>query len=157
MAWKLTLLCHHCGEKFSWYEENWPDECPLCHSYVGNDGKPEVAAPFIGTRAGKSPDQVYRAMERGSEHRMHLAKDAGLSTEEANTLKITDMRDNALPGETSAPKLTPQQQNILSQSATRTREDAVGRFSAAEIAHPSSGIGSGLKSLKSMQRTLRGV
>lgn len=157
MAWKRTLLCHHCAEKFSWYGKDWPDECPLCHSYVGNDGKPEVAAPFIGTRAGKSPDQVYRLMERGAEHRMHLAKDAGLSTEEASALKITDMRDNVLPGEISAPKLTPDQAQILSQSRPQMREDAVGRFSAAEIAHPNSGIGSGLKSLKSMQRTLRGA
>ena len=151
MAFTRKLMCHHCGEKFKWTRPEWPDECPLCHTYVGLDGKPEVAAPFIATAAGKTHDNVYRAMERGSEHRAMVAQEAGLSAQEASNLKITNMRDDARPGENSAPKLTPQQQTIMQQSSTQTREAAVGRFNAAEVAHPQSGIGSGLNTLNKLR------
>jgi hypothetical protein len=151
MAWKRTLLCHHCGEKFSWTQPEWPDECPICHSYVGLDGKPEVAAPHIATTAGKSADNIYRAMERGSEHRAQVAREVGLSAQEANDLKITNMRDDARPGETSAPKLTPQQQAIMQQTSPAQREGVVQRFNAAEVAHPKSGIGSGHTALNKIR------
>lgn len=149
MAIKLTLLCHHCGDKFTWRHEGWPDECPLCHSYVGTDGKPEVAAPFLATKAARSHDDVYRAMERGAEHRAYLAQEAGLSREEASALKITNMRDNVHAGETSAPKLTPQQSQMMTQ-AIGGRAGAVGHFTP-DHAHPRSGLGSGISQLAALR------
>jgi hypothetical protein len=151
MAFTRKLMCHHCGEKFVWTEPDWPDECPLCHTYVGLDGKPEVVAPYIATAAGKAHDNVYRAMERGSEHRALLAREAGLSAQEASELKITNMRDDARTGENSAPKLTPQQQAIMQQTSPMGREAAVQRFNAAEVAHPKSGVGSGLGALNGIR------
>lgn len=145
MARKLTLQCHHCGDKFTWRHEEWPDECPLCHSYVGLDGKPEVAAPFLPTKGARSYDDVYRAMERGAEHRANVAQEMGLSREEASAMKITNMRDNVRPGETSVPTLTPQQSAMMTQ-ALGQRASAVGNFTP-DHAHPRSGLGTGIQTL----------
>jgi hypothetical protein len=148
MAWKRTLLCRFCGEKFSWTAQEWPNECPLCNAYVGLDGKPEVAAPFIPTRTARNADSIYRAMETGAEHRANVAAELlGVPREDANALKITNMGDNARPGEASAPALTSDQQSMLRQARGENREGVVSRFSAAELNHPKSGIGTGIATL----------
>lgn len=153
MARRIRLLCHHCGERFVWEHEGWPDECPLCHSYVGSDGKPEVAAPYIATRAGKSGDAVYKAMEQGAEHRANVAMEMGVPREEASAMRITNMRDNAVMGENSAPKLTAEQAQMMRVASNTTRESVVSRF-GAEHAHPRSGVGSGISQLHQI-RSLR--
>lgn len=102
MARKLTLRCQHCGDKFTWRGEEWPDECPLCHSYVGLEGKPEVAAPHIALRGAKAADGIYRAMENGAEHRANVASEQfGIPKSDLAAMKITNMRDDNKPGEPS--------------------------------------------------------
>src|SRR5580658_8952811 len=104
MKYRKKLQCRLCVEKFIWEHDGFPDECPKCGQYIGVDGKPEVAAPYITFKAAKSGDAVYRAMERGSEHRMNVASEKlGIPVSELSDMKITNMRDNARVGEDSSP------------------------------------------------------
>lgn len=99
---KWNLQCTICGEKFSHRGQELPDECPVCHGYIGVDGKPEVAAPRISLSANRSPDKMYRDMEKGAEHRINLAAEhTGLPASEFSDMKHTNMLDNRKEGETS--------------------------------------------------------
>jgi hypothetical protein len=171
---KLKILCRLCGEKFTWYADEFPDECPLCHQYIGNDGKPEVAAPFIGLRHAKNGDGIYRAMERGAEHRIDVASNLlGVPRSELSDMKITNMGDNAREGEDTAPKVSPHinklmefqktqeaQQTIPMEIASRAfnHQEAQAKVQEArqmtpEKMHPQSGVGTGLNTLSSLRES----
>lgn len=119
MAWKIKLLCKHCGEKFSWEHEEFPDECPLCNTYIGPDGKPTIAAPYISLKSARSADGVYKAMERGADHRATVAAEM-LGIPKAETgLQITDFKE-AKYGESSAPQPTVSREMAQAMAAGTT-------------------------------------
>ncbi len=176
---RKRLQCTICAERFIWTEPDFPDECPVCHQYIGISGKPEVAAPFIGFKASKSADNVYRAMERGAEHRMNVASEKlGIPVSELSDMKISNMRDNARVGEDSAPPLssgaqeimnfasrqaaqTPQLPEVVTQRAygptpeqqilRQTPQDM--RRGTPEMMHPKSGIGTGISTLAGLRES----
>jgi len=117
-----------------------PDECSLCH---GTGQQTEAALVFISkakreadqrTREmvaeGKGPgynadarlqlkseEQVFRAMEAGSSIRAEAAaSELNVSVSEVSDLKITDLRDNVKPGETSAKPLSASAQAMQAQA-----------------------------------------
>lgn len=100
MAVILKLKCPDCAETFKWPgDQKWPDFCPLCRSRLTNEVE-EICMPFISSARAKSPDQVYRQMEAGSEVRAQAAADMlGVSTADVSDLKITNLKDNTHEGE----------------------------------------------------------
>jgi hypothetical protein len=101
----LKLRCPHCRKKFAWKSgTDMPDDCPLCGKYVGTDrDDADIVMPAILGQRTKIADQVYRDMEKGSEHRTHLAAEMGGGTaSDYSNLKITDMKDNLRAGEIAA-------------------------------------------------------
>lgn len=96
-------VCPGCGGKFPWNPIlGLPKLCPLpgCDYRMASDRPDDdIVMPSIA-KARQAIDGVYRAMEEGSIHRMQVAKEMGV--EGAETLKITNMRDNVRPGEISA-------------------------------------------------------
>lgn len=175
MAYFKTLQCILCGERFKWAHEGFPDECPCCGQYIGLDGKPEVAAPHIALKIGKSADNVYRAMENGADHRAEVAADIlNIPKAELTDSKITNMRDNVRAGENSAPKLSSSaneimqwmerqkgpalppnivpmaygQPNPVQQTLKQTPQlIRTDPMAHRELGHPKSGAGSGLRAL----------
>jgi predicted nucleic acid-binding Zn-ribbon protein len=105
---KYRILCTLCGETFVHRGEEMPDDCPECGQYIGMDGKPEVAAPRISLRGAKAPDDLYRSMERGAEHRMNMAAEiSGQPVSEFSSMKMTNMKDNVREGDTTFMPPTP--------------------------------------------------
>lgn len=105
---RVRLQCGFCAETFVHIGPEFPDECPLCHAYVGLDGKPEVAAPFISLKGAKAPDDLYRSMERSAEHRMNMAAEVtGQPVADFASMKMTNMKDGLREGDTTfvAPSL----------------------------------------------------
>ena len=100
MAVILKLKCPDCAETFKWPgDQKWPDFCPLCRSRLTNEVE-EICMPFISSARAKSPDQVYRQMEAGSEVRAQAAADMlGVSIADVSDLKITNLKDNTHEGE----------------------------------------------------------
>ena len=170
---KLRLQCSICAEKFVWHGDEFPDECPVCGKYIGNDGKPEVAAPFIGLKAAKNGDGIYRAMQRGAEHRIDVASNMlGVPRSELSDMKITNMGDNARPGEDSAPQLSVAAQQALAfnnkEAAQSIPMEIAGNAMTSPVArnlaqearvptpekmHPQSGMGTGLNTLASLRES----
>jgi hypothetical protein len=105
---KYRLRCEFCNEAFVHQGATFPDECPLCHAYVGLNGKPEVSLPAISLKANRSPDLMYRAMEEGAQHRVNMAAEiTGQPASDFASLKQTNMLDNLKPGDISAPTVRP--------------------------------------------------
>lgn len=101
----VKLVCPSCKGKFRWdTAKKWPDFCPLCGKNVGIEDNDEICMPSI-SKCRAATDGIYRAMEEGSIHRMQVAQELGV--EGAETLKITNMRDNARIGENSVVPLPP--------------------------------------------------
>lgn len=98
-----------------------PTDCPLCHN-TGEAPKREAklytgGAPALLRGRAKSVDTMYRQMEEGSAHRADMAKaEFGLDDESASAIKMTNMRDDAKPGETSEIPLTVAQTNMMQQA-----------------------------------------
>lgn len=98
-----TYECGDCARQFTFlhHPEAEPAFCPHC----GSDGSSHdqvLAMPSIGTHKGAGPDQLYRAMEEGSNFRADMAQAMGVDAAEADGLRISNMRDNARPGENHA-------------------------------------------------------
>lgn len=93
----ILFKCPDCAGKFKWAAatEEWPKHCPLCGAYVGiDDDKDEVVMPFLRSARAKANDQVYRDIEKSSEHRAELAAEAaGVPVSEMAGLKITNLSD----------------------------------------------------------------
>lgn len=106
MLKSVTYLCPACEGSFRQLIDTKTDRpprfCALCGFDVQGEMQEGISCPAIGRSIAKSADNVYRAMEQGAEFRAEMARETiGLSTEEANAMKLTDMRDNARAGETS--------------------------------------------------------
>jgi hypothetical protein len=120
----IRIRCLVCREAFRWdATQGMPDYCLVCSEYIGSDGKDEVAAPFIATSRGKTPDLIYRDMENKSEFRAQQAAEmTGMTSAEVSHLRMTDMKTGMREGDMAmANNLTPQQQ-IMSQQMTPSRE-----------------------------------
>lgn len=106
-----TYECPSCTRPFEIFhmsnDEPPPRFCPHCgYDTQSEEAEPlaeALSAPVIrrSTAISKSVDATYRAEEEGSNFRVEMAKEMGLDTEAANQLRVTDMRDNVKPGETS--------------------------------------------------------
>lgn len=105
---KFRAVCPECGGKFPVDPiVGLPEICPLkgCGYRVASDRPDdEIVMPSI-SKCRAATDGIYRAMEEGSIHRMQVAQELGV--EGAETLKITNMRDNARVGENSVVPLPP--------------------------------------------------
>ncbi len=108
MARLVTYKCPDCRETFDFLhhpsDEPPPDRCTLCNAWMGDE--PEKA-PVLHLNYGKEKnrvvDQVYRRMETASAERAEDAADlTGASVAEMSAVKITNMKDNTRPGESSA-------------------------------------------------------
>lgn len=121
---KYKLQCEFCHEVFTHIGSSFPDECPLCHAYVGLDGKPEVTLPFLSSSANKSPDKMYRAMEEGAQYRIDMAAEAtGLPASDFAHMKQTNMRDNLREGDVTHINTAPSNMQATF-SGTSTPEQA---------------------------------
>ena len=111
---KWKLQCEHCDAKFEWPHVNPPDECPICHEYVGDEGKDPIAIPFLSSAKNRSADSVYKAMEKSTEHQVHMAAEmSGLPASEFSDMKLTDMKDNLREGDISVKEVSnPVTQNM---------------------------------------------
>jgi hypothetical protein len=99
---RYRLQCNFCSETFVHVGDSYPGNCPLCHVYIGLDGKPEVALPFLSSKANKSPDDLHRAMEEGAKHRAHMAAEmTGQPVSDFSGMLHTNMRDGLREGDTS--------------------------------------------------------
>lgn len=108
-----TLSCPSCSGEFDHFfmksDDPYPRFCSLCgfdtQAPVGKGRRRKKlaampSAPRIeGSGARKNVDGYYRAVEEGGEHRANVAESMGLSSEDARTLKVTDMRDNMREGD----------------------------------------------------------
>ena len=79
--------CPDCSGTFEFLHmtsaEPPPENCDLCGNYMGEEPKPELAAPkYIGTPLSKSVDKVYASMER--------------------EIGVTNMKDNLREGDAAA-------------------------------------------------------
>jgi hypothetical protein len=100
MAVFLKLRCPECSHVMKVpQEEQWPNFCGNCGSFVGVDPNFVPERMNIGTVRGKSADQVYRQMEDASIARAEMAGDPAL--------KITDMNDNLREGDVAAKVIQP--------------------------------------------------
>lgn len=105
---KYKLQCQFCHDVFTHVGSSFPDNCPLCGAYVGLDGKPEVTLPAISLKANRAPDQLYKSMEEGAQHRIHMAAEmTGQPASDFNHMKQTNMRDGLREGDVSAVVHTP--------------------------------------------------
>lgn len=105
----VILKCSDCEGKFRWDTAvAYPSHCPMCGAYVGHEDNDGVVTPFISLRKNKSADDVYRASERGAEHRIELAAAAtGLDKSEFADMKMTNAKDNLREGDIAAPTIDP--------------------------------------------------
>ena len=98
-GWK-RYQCPSCDKQFAF--EGTPRFCPHCSYDTQEEVLSEViCSPGLLKGMAKGVDNIYRADEEASNFRAQKAMEMGLSTEEANNLKITNMRDNVQIGETS--------------------------------------------------------
>lgn len=98
----FRLKCSECKGKFKW-EGEWPSHCPLCGVDMALPDDNVISMPALRSAVTGVHDKLYRDMERGSEHRVHLASEAlGVPASELSYLKITNMRDNTREGEIGA-------------------------------------------------------
>lgn len=105
---KYRLQCNFCSETFVHIGDAYPDRCPLCGAYIGLDGKPEVALPFLSSKAARSPDDLYRVMEEGAKHRATMAAElTGQPVSDFSNMQQTDMRDGLRQGDTSFVPIKP--------------------------------------------------
>jgi hypothetical protein len=114
----IRIRCLVCREAFRWdAAQGMPENCPICLEYIGSDGKDEVAAPFIATSRGKTPDLIYRDMENKAQYRAEKAAEmAGMTTAETSHLRMTDMKTGMRQGDSAvANNLTVQQQAMMAQ------------------------------------------
>ena len=106
-AYLVKITCGICSE--SWKqrlsdEGRAPRYCTFCGGDMEADEQEFVPkAPYVVTGvSGKSGDQVFRAMEAASERRIEMAAEAtGIDRSELSDMKVTNIRDDARPGENS--------------------------------------------------------
>lgn len=91
-----VIVCSDCRGRFRWdINGGNPKFCVKCGASFGNDpDDDDVCMPAFLTPKGRGPDDVYRAMEKGSEFRaQHAADKLGVPVSEMSDLKITDFNN----------------------------------------------------------------
>ena len=80
-----------------------PRYCGICgFDNEGEDLEPAVTSPHIGLPIRNTVDALHRNMEAGAEFRAQQAQEQfGLDTDDANMLKLGDMKDGLREGDTS--------------------------------------------------------
>lgn len=139
----LKLKCPDCAETFKWPgEQKWPDFCPLCRAQLST-GTDEICMPFISSARAKSPDQVYRQMEAGSIVRAQAAADIlGVSISDVSDLKLTNLKDNTLPGETAHIPVVNEVSKMMDKAPDATGFQAMGaQLSAGTQTGPLPNVG----------------
>lgn len=78
MGMPYSLKCLACRGKFPWNPvEGMPDDCPLCHAYIGTDRPDdEIVMPAFLSAKTKSNDQLLRDMQSGAQARAEIAAEA---------------------------------------------------------------------------------
>jgi hypothetical protein len=94
----VTLKCDACLEKFRWeYTEitGWPNACPCCGASTALPEGDVITLPAIRTKGNTANnDQLYRDIEKGSEHRAEVAADMlGVPVSEMSDMKVTNLND----------------------------------------------------------------
>jgi hypothetical protein len=98
---KVRVQCPECANKF--YSKSVYGVCPYCGHEAEEPDDTVIQMPSLRSATTKATDQVYRDMETSSIHRAEQAAAmAGVPVSEMSHLKITNLRDNVLPGETYA-------------------------------------------------------
>lgn len=101
-----SYRCPDCTGVFEFFhhpsDEPPPDHCPMCNSYVGPEQDALPSASKVAGVAGKSGDQVYKAMEDSSRARAEMAAEmTGQSVSDMSAMLTTNMKDNLREGDTS--------------------------------------------------------
>ena len=90
------MKCPECEGKFPWVPtDGHPKACPLCgfDTSLPEDASAIVLPAFL-TNVSRNSDNLYRAMEKGSEFRAQVAAEqAGVPVSEMAGLKITNLND----------------------------------------------------------------
>jgi hypothetical protein len=104
-----TYCCPSCDGKFDFMhhpsDEPAPRFCPLCGYDVQSDEEmpAAVVSPRIAKPIGKIVDNTYQGMSDGADFRAQMAMEVhGLDADQANALKMTDMKDHLQYGEIAA-------------------------------------------------------
>jgi hypothetical protein len=132
----LSLRCPACRTKFPWESgAAYPDTCPSCHEFIGSGrDDTEVVMPSLRSAATRANDDVYRQMERSSEHRAEQAAQmAGVPVSEMSDLKITNLRDNHSNGDVMAPP--PQLKGVFGGGPTPMPMQLSDPMRAAALSH----------------------
>jgi len=161
----LCFKCPSCWEKFRVEMNSVPRFCPNC----GHDSKEqqeteeERMRKIIATQQPpkmtktilKVVDNLNREMEDKSKLRAELAQEyGGLSSEEANAMKITNMGDNLRAGDNAAkPMMTPAQKSLESQASMK-RDPVIEEFRLGARQGPFAG--SGVSSMIGLQQRFFG-
>jgi len=106
MARSRAFRCPYCDRIF-WHDlsvSSEPALCPLCNNT--GDAPPDLRVisddfrgPHIATGTAKNVDGYWQATQEAAEHRAIMAEAGGMSREEANQIRITDMPDNLRVGD----------------------------------------------------------
>lgn len=160
MSIQRHIRCPYCKEAF-WQKvakrsDPPPSECPLCQNtgtqteaalvWLSKERRTRDAVTKSMVADGRGPgynadarlqlrseEQVYRAMESGSNIRAEAAaSELNVPVSEVSHIKITDMKDNPKPGEISA-KIPLSQAGLAMQDQARQMSFAQGS-NAAEYA-----------------------
>lgn len=78
-----------------------PRFCAQCGFDTDGDYDAALVMPHIGRPIRQNVDGMHRAMEEGAEFRAEMAREQfGLDQQQANAMKLTDMKDNLREGDT---------------------------------------------------------
>lgn len=100
--------CPECSYEFNYdhHPSIEADPCPRYCAHCGfdtaaEDYDPALVMPHIGQPIRQNVDGMHRAMEEGAEFRAEQAREQfGLDQQQANAMKLTDMKDNLREGDT---------------------------------------------------------
>jgi DNA-directed RNA polymerase subunit RPC12/RpoP len=121
--------------------EEPPNRCPLCGADTSGTA-PELSAPHIPRLIGKVADGVYRAMEDSSLARAEMAAETlGESVSDMSAMRVTNIRDDARPGENSVVTTA----NPVSTYMQTTKQGGLqgGDGVAEALRHTRTGLGAG--------------
>ena len=126
----FSLRCPTCRTKFKWEDptKGMPEYCPNpeCATRIAHDrADDDIVMPSLKSMRSASHDQVYREMEKASEHRAEQAAlQSGADISEMAGLKITDLRPTRREGDIAAQPLPAHLQNLGSFSGGQGAEYA---------------------------------
>ena len=172
MATKISqsYRCPDCAQKFRVATgEAVPNFCPICGSYVGPEDGPFVPkSPMIRTQQTAANDWAYRKLEADSEVRAEMALPAiekqliesgvpvadaqRMAMQQANDLKVTNMKDSMREGDVAA--IGPQPSEVYKQQVQTLGGAPAGSFAggmAVAGAGPAPVNERGAKFMRAMQ------